>query len=111
MKTMTMAERLRALLRTAKLALPLGVTTSRDAHWLREVRDAAGLGIAWCGDADEALAHAQVRAIVAAVNALPALLDVVEAVQAVVDDGEPSERVHLKWLTLRDALSDLESAP
>ena len=44
-----------------------------DKHWMREVRDAKGRGIAWCGTFPEDEAHANAR-LIAAAPAMYALL-------------------------------------
>jgi hypothetical protein len=54
--------------------VPWTRTASGDKHWLREVRDQEGNGLAWCGSLSDSRARANAALIVAAVNALPALL-------------------------------------
>jgi len=59
--------------------------TTLDPHWLREVRNSTGSGVAFCGSFPERQAHADAVFIATARSALPALLDLVESLTAEVE--------------------------
>jgi hypothetical protein len=63
---------------------PWSRTKSGDAHWLREVRDENGGGIAFCGHGDVTRAHSDSLLIMSAINALPELLDELDALRKTV---------------------------
>lgn len=71
---------------------------TKDLHWMREVRDANGLTVAWCGSMPEATAHANARFIAATLLMRDALAGCLDHMEWSTPQGKEAHRKGLAAL-------------